>query len=84
MLQVHLDGRNRAIVITESLARFIAAIRVTSVPWRSYLPLKTHYLVLLDPEFVALRFESRDLAFVGVVFVPRGTAEWLARVDCVR
>ena len=24
------------------------------------------------------------LAFVGAVFVPRGTAEWPARVDCVR
>ena len=24
------------------------------------------------------------LVFVGVVFVPRGTAEWLTRVDCVR
>ena len=24
------------------------------------------------------------MAFVGVVFIPRGIAEWLARVDCVR
>ena len=35
---ISLDGRNRAIVITESLARVIAAIRITSVRWRSYLP----------------------------------------------
>ena len=35
-----LDGRNRAIVIAESLARVIAAIRITSVCWRSYLFLK--------------------------------------------
>ena len=35
-----LDGRNRARVIAESLARIIAAIRITSVRWRSYLPLK--------------------------------------------
>ena len=35
-----LDGRNRAIVIAESLARVIAAIRITSVGWRSYLLLK--------------------------------------------
>ena len=33
-----LDGRNRAIVIAESLARVIAAIRIASVRWRSYLP----------------------------------------------
>ena len=32
-----LDGRNRAIVIAESLARVIAAIRIASVCWRSYL-----------------------------------------------
>ena len=55
-----LDGRNRAIVIAESLARIIAAIRITSVRWRSYLPLKTKKLVLVDPAFAAQRFESRD------------------------
>ena len=55
-----LDGRNRAIVIAEALARVIAAIRITSVRWRSYLPLKTQNLVLVDPAFVALRFESLD------------------------
>ena len=38
--KVTLDGRNRAIVIAESLARVIAAIRITSVHWQSYLPLK--------------------------------------------
>ena len=32
-----LDGRNRAIVIWESLARVIVAIRIASVRWRSYL-----------------------------------------------
>ena len=55
-----LDGRNRARVTAESLARVIAAIRITSVHWRSYLPQKTQTLVLVDPAFVALRFESRD------------------------
>ena len=35
-----LDGRNRAIVIAESLARVIATIRITSVRWRSYLLLE--------------------------------------------
>ena len=36
----NLDGRNRAIIIAESLARVIAAIRIASVRWRSYLPQK--------------------------------------------
>ena len=56
-----LDGQNRAIVIAESLARVIAAIRIASVRWRSYLPpKKTQKLVLTDPAFIVLRFESRD------------------------
>ena len=55
-----LDGRNRARVSAESLARVLAAIRITSVRWRSYLPLKTQNLVRADPAFVALQFESRD------------------------
>ena len=37
-LIVDLDGRNRDIVIAESLARVIAAIRIASVRWWSYLP----------------------------------------------
>ena len=37
---VILDGQNRAIVIAESPARVIAAIRVASVRWRSYVPQK--------------------------------------------
>ena len=36
----NLDGRNHAIVIAESLARVIAAIRIASVRWRSYRPPK--------------------------------------------
>ena len=35
-----LDGRNRARVNVESLARVIAAIRIASVRWGSYLPRK--------------------------------------------
>ena len=38
-----LDGRTFAIVIAESLARVIAAIRIASVRWRSYLPRKHRY-----------------------------------------
>ena len=37
---VFLIGRHRAIVIAESLARVITAIRIASVRWRSYLPAK--------------------------------------------
>ena len=56
-----LDGRNRARVIAESLARVIAAIRITSAHLRSYLPPpKRQNVVLVDPAFVVLRFESRD------------------------
>ena len=33
----NLDGRNCAIVIAELLARVIAAIRITSVRWRSFV-----------------------------------------------
>ena len=53
---LRLDGRHGARVIAEPLARVIAAIRITSVGWRSYLPPKTQNLVLVDPAFVALRF----------------------------
>ena len=53
-----LDGRNRARVNVESLARVIAAIRITSVRWWSYHPLKTQNLVLLDSAIIVLRFES--------------------------
>ena len=35
-----LDGRHRTIVIAESVSRVFAAIRTTSVRWRSYLPYK--------------------------------------------
>ena len=55
-----LDGLNRAIVIAELLARVIAAIRITSVRWGSYLPLETQKSVLTDPAFVGQRFKSRD------------------------
>ena len=56
----NLDGRNRARVIAESLARVVTAIRINSARWRSNLPLKTQNLVLVDPAFAALRLESRD------------------------
>ena len=78
-----LDGRNRARVIAESLARVIAAIRITSVRWRPYLPLKTEF----GPRRPCVRctgIQIARLAFIGVVFVPHAIAEWPARVDRVR
>ena len=60
-----LDGQHRAIVIAESLARVIAAIRITSVRWRSYPspppPKKTQNLGLINPAFVALQCESQQI-----------------------
>ena len=82
-IKVTLDGRNRARVIAESLARVIAAIRITSVRWRSYLPLKTES----GPRRPCVRcvvLQIARLAFVGVACVLRGAAEWPARIDCVR
>ena len=79
----HLDGRNRAIVIAESLARVIVAIRIASAPWSSYLPHTTGF----GPHRPCVRCAAiriARLALIGVAFVPRGTAEWLARVDRVR
>ena len=78
-----LDGRNRAIVIAESLARVIAAIRIASVRWSSYFPPNTGF----GPHKPCVRCAAiriARLAFIRAVFVPRGTAEWPARVGCVR
>ena len=72
-----LDGRNYVIGIAESLARVIA-IQITS-GWWSYLP-QTQRLVLIEP--AAIRIAR--LAFICAMLVPRGMAEWLARVDHVR
>ena len=45
-------------------------------------PSKDSGVVLIGPAFVALRFESRD--WCSLVFGPRGTAEWPARVGRIR
>ena len=82
-----LDGRNRAIVIAQSLARVIAAIQIASVRWRSYLPpnhrdwssQSLRSLCCDSNRAIGVRSFSCFLAFV-----PRGTAVWLERVDCVR
>ena len=78
-------GENRAIVIAEPLARVIAAIRIASVRWRSYLPLKTQRISPHRPCVRCAAIRIARLAFIhSLTFVPRGTAEWLARVDRVR
>ena len=81
--RVSLDGRKSAIVIAESLARVIVAIRIASVRWQLYLPPKYRNCPHRPcVRCVAIRIAR--LAFVRLTFVPRGTAEWLARVDRVR
>ena len=75
----NLDGRNRAIVIAESLERVVAAIRIASVRWRSYLPRNTE----ISPHRPCVRCAAigiARLAFSRLTFVLRGTAERLARV----
>ena len=78
-----LDGRNRAIVIAESLARVIAAIRIASVRWRSYLPRK-HRNESAQTLPSLCRDSNRAIGVHALTFVPGGTAEWPARVDRVR
>ena len=71
------------LIIAESLARVIAAIRIASVRWSSYLRQNTGF----GPYRPCVRCAAiriARLAFIGVVFVPRGTAEWPARVGRVR
>ena len=78
-----LYGRNRAIVIAESLARVIVAIRIASVRWRSYLP-RNKEISAHRPCVCCVAIGIARLAFVRLTFVPHGTAEWLARFDRVR
>ena len=55
--------------------------------WRSLAvisPPKEHRIGPRRPRVRCTAIRIARLAFIGVVFVPRGTAEWLARVDCVR
>ena len=70
-------------VIAESLARVIAAIRIASVRWRSYLPPTHRESSPHRPCVRCAAIRIARLAFIRLTFVPRGTAEWLPRVDCV-
>ena len=73
-----------AIVIAESLASVIAAIRITSVRWRAYLPLKHRIWSSQTQRVPCVAIRIAWLAVIGVVFVPHRITEWLAKVDCVR
>ena len=66
----NLDGRNRARVTAESLARVVAAIRITSVRWWSYLPPK-HGDWSQRPCVRLSAIRIAHSAFVGSVFVPQ-------------
>ena len=81
-----LDGRNRTIVIAELPARVIVAIQIASVRWPSYLPPPENYRKISPHRPCVRRAALRiaRLAFTGLTCVPRGTAEWLARVDRLR
>ena len=77
-------AKSLAIVIAESLARVTAAIRIAGVRWRSYLPSKQKAKV--SPHRPCVHRDATRiarLAFTRLTFVPRGTAEWPARVDRV-
>ena len=74
------SGRNCAIVIAESLARVIAAIRITNVCWGSYLSPK-HRFALIDPAFTVRCLVIRiAVVCVRATFIPRGIVEWPERV----
>ena len=77
------DGRNRARVIAESLARVFAAMRITSVRWQSHLPPNTE----IGPSRQCVRCAAipiARLAFTRETVVPHRIAEWPARDDRVR
>ena len=61
---------------------YIAAIRIASVRWRSYLPQK-HRISPHRPCVRCAATRIARLAFIHLTFAPHGTAEWLARVDRV-
>ena len=69
-----IDGRDRVIVITESLARVISP-RVESLAFvGSHI---SHLNTEFGPRRSCVRFAAiriAQLALVGVVFLPRGTA----------
>ena len=80
---VCLRCAHRTIGIAESLARVIAAIRITSVRWRSSLAPKRRKINTHRPCVLCAALRIARLAFVRVPFRPCGTAGWAARVGRV-
>ena len=68
----------------ESLARVIAASRIASVRWQSYLSLENTEISPHSPCVRCAAIQIARLAFIRLTFVPHGIAEWLGGVDRVR
>ena len=78
-----LDGQNRAIVIAESLARVIAAIRIAAFVG-GHISLDNTEISPHRPCVRCAAIQIARLAFIDLTFVPHGTVEWLATIDRVR
>ena len=71
-----LDGRNRAIVIAESLASLAFV--------GGHISFQNSEISPHRPCVRCAAVRIARLAFARLTFVPHGAAEWLARVDRVR
>ena len=80
----NIDGRHRAIVIAESLARVIAAMLESLAFVGGHISPQNTGMSPRRPCVRGASIRIARLAFIHVVFVPRGIAEWLARVDRIR
>ena len=72
MRSLESDGRNRVIVIAESLARVIAAIRITCVHWQPYFPPQDTRIGPHRPCVCCFAIWIARLAFIRATFVRRG------------
>ena len=79
-----MGERNHAIVIAESLARVIDAIRISLAFIVGHISLENTEISPHRPCVRCAAIRIARWAFIRLAFVPHGTAEWLARVDCVR
>ena len=79
-----LDGRHRAIVVAESLAR-VTTLRFESLAFvGGHISLENTEMSPHRPCVRCPAIQIARLAFIHVTVVPHRTAEWLARVDRVR
>ena len=77
-----IDGRNRAIVIAESLASLSLRFESLAFVGGHISPQNTE----ISPHRPCVRCAAiriARLAFIHLRFVPRGIAEWRARLGCV-